>query len=478
MNLEKKIFQNTLTLLAGNVFKNITGFAAVVYLARVLLPETFGKLNFAIAFVAYFILIVNMGLPLYGTREVARAKDKIGDYLGNIWSMRLYLAVFGFLALYATTSLIDKPSETKHLILLYGLEMIPSALLIDWVFLAVERMGHISYGRIISSISYLVLVLLFATGPDRLLLIPAFKIFASILLSGYLIVVFVREFGMPKLRSAPMACREILRGSLPIGLSLFMAQIFYNMDTVMLGFLRSDREIGYYNSAYMVIMFLIVSIGSYHNAIYPLLSDYFMTSRRSLKQSLENTTRLMVILAIPLAMGGSLLAGQLMNLLFGPEYAEGKIAFQILIWAVLIIYLNTGYSQGVLACNLEKWYFRGTAIPAVVNVLCNFVLIPRMGIKGAAMATVFAEATGFIIMYNALKSVVQVPFWPYLLKPTIAALIMSLFLLGGLQLLHLNFFLLLIGGMMVYSVSLFLIKGISEEDIRLPYNRLRGREEG
>jgi len=477
MNSGKRILLNTVSLLAGNIVTNIAGFAAIVYLARVLQPENFGKLNFAIAFVAYFILIANMGLPLFGTREIARAKDKIKEYLENICSLRLSLAFIGFLILLGITFLIDKPAETKYLILLYGLEMIPSALIIDWVFQAVERMGYISFGRIISSMSYLMLVLCFIASPKQLLLIPCFKVFGTFLLAGFLVLIFFRKFGPPKFNFASMEWKNIVRGSLPIGFSLLMAQIFYNIDTVMLGFMRSNEEIGYYNSAYMFIMFLIISVGAYHNAVYPLMSDYFMTSLPSLKLLMENTTRLMAILSIPLAIGGTLLAGPLMNLFFGSEYNEGKIVFQILIWAVLIIYLNTGYSRGVLACDRQQWYFWGTAIPAAINIICNFILIPPMGIKGAAIATVMAEAGGFIVMYNAFKPVVHVQFWKYTLKPAVAAIIMSLFLFCGSELFHLNLFLLLIGGLIVYFFSLFITNGISESDLRLLYKKIFEREE-
>lgn len=477
MDSKKGILLNTVSLLTGSIVTNITGFIAIVYLARVLHPYNFGKLNFAIAFVSYFVLIVNMGLPLFGTREVSRAKDKIKGYLVNICSLRLCLAFLGFPILIGVTFFIDKPAETKYLILLYGLEMIPSALIIDWIFQAVERMGYISFGRIISSISYLMLVLCFIATPSQLLLIPCFKVFGTLLMAGFLILIFFRQFGPLKFKFASMEWKNIIQGSLPIGFSLLMAQIFYNIDTVMLGFMRSNEEIGYYNSAYMFIMFLIISVGAYHNAVYPLISNYFMTSLPSLKLLMENTTRLMAILSIPLAIGGTLLAGPLMNLFFGSDYYEGKIVFQILIWAVLIIYLNTGYSRGVLACNRQQWYFWGTAIPAAINIICNFILIPPMGIKGAAIATVVAEAGGFIVMYNAFKPIVHVRFWKYILKPLVAAIMMSLFLFCGLEIFHLNIFLLLMGGILVYFLSLFIINGISESDLKILYQKIFQRDE-
>lgn len=469
MNTAQRILFNTVSLLAGNLITNLLVFISVVYLARVLGPNNFGKLNFAIAFVAYFILIANLGLPLLGAREIAAAKNKIKKYLGYIWTLRLTLALFGFLLLGIIVFFLNTPRDSKYLIMLYGLEIIPSALVLDWVFQGTERMEYISFSRIISCSAYLLLVLCFVAGSEQLLLIPCFKVISSILLAGVFICYFVKEFGRPMFKYDPGVCKVIIRKTLPIGFSLFMTQIFYSIDTIMLGFMRSNKDVGYYNSAYMIIMVLILCVGAYHNAIYPLISKYFKTSLTSLEQLLESTIKLMSILAVPLAIGGTILARVLIGTIFGSEYKEGVIAFQILIWAVLIIFLNTGYSRGILACNKENWFFWGTTIPAVVNVISNFIMIPFMGIRGAAIATVLAEASGFCIMYNGFKRVLYIPFWRYTVRPIYSSLIMSIFLYWGSYILGLNLFILVIGGILIYSIFLYIAKGISEKEIRQFY---------
>lgn len=467
MNVAQRIFKNFLSLLFAGIVTNLLGFVTIIYLARVLGPGDFGKISFALAIVAYFTLIANLGLPLLGAREVARNRTKIKDYIGNILPLRLCLAFLGFGLLLLMAFFLNKPLEIKYLIILYGLGLIPSALLLDWAFQGVEKMGYIGLGRILSSGIYLALVLGFIKSSEQLLLIPCFQIIGSLLVAGLLFFISIKNFGKPRFRFDLGSWKSLLPHALPIGLSLVMAQIFYNIDTVMLGFMRSDEEVGYYNAAYKIIMILIFVIGIYHDSIFPVISNYYKTSLDSLKKLLSYTQKLMVTIAVPLVMGGTILARPVMNLIFGAKYGEGVIAFQILIWAVVIIYINTAYSRGLLSCKKEKWYLAGTTIPAIINVSTNFILIPLLGLKGAAIATVLAEASGFVVMYVGFRRIVYIPFAKYIFKPLLASVIMLLFLFWGLNRVNLNIFLLVIGGALIYFVFLYLIKGITRGEIQL-----------
>ncbi|MCG2758055.1 MAG: flippase [Desulfobacteraceae bacterium] len=474
MNTAQRIIKNTASLLFLGIISQLIGFAAVIYLARVLGPGGFGKINFAIAIITYFTLIANMGLPLLGTREIAREKDKIKDYIGNILILRLCLALLGFCLLLLLAFFLNKPLEIKYLIIFYGFGLIPSALLLDWAFQGVEKMEYIGLGNILATAIYVVLVLSFVKSPEQILLIPCFQVAGSLLAAAILFSIFAKNFGKPVFKIDLVFWKSLIRQSLPIGFSLIMAQIFYNIDTVMLGFMRSDEEVGYYNAAYKIIMLFIFVIGVYHDAIFPVISNYYKTSLDSLRKLLSVTQELMVAVAVPLAVGGTILARPIINLLYGTDYNNGIIAFQILIWAVVIIYINTAYSRGLLACKKENWFLAGTIIPAVVNVVANFILIPPLGLKGAAISTVIAEASGFLVMYIGFKKIFHMPFHNYIVRPLLASSLMLIFLYWGLNSRNLNIVSLIIGGALIYSGLFYLMRGVNREEIALIKSALLG----
>ena len=99
MGIAKTIFKNTVSLLVSGIAAQLLIFCSVVYLARILGPGDFGKINFATAVVIYFTMIVNMGLPLLGTREVARNIKSVNKYVSNIISIRIFLFILCYIML-------------------------------------------------------------------------------------------------------------------------------------------------------------------------------------------------------------------------------------------------------------------------------------------------------------------------------------------------------------------------------------------
>lgn len=127
------------------------------------------------------------------------------------------------------TSLLNKPSETKYLILLYGLGLIPSALLLDRAFQGVEKMEYLGLGRILTNGTYVGLVLWFIKSPEQLLLISCFQVAGSLLAAGILIVIVIslRGFGRPRLAFDVISWQNLLRQALPLGISIILIQIIY-----------------------------------------------------------------------------------------------------------------------------------------------------------------------------------------------------------------------------------------------------------
>ncbi len=464
MNTAQRIVKNTASLLFSGIVSQLIGFVVMVYLARVLGPGDFGKINFAIAIIAYFMLLADFGLPLLGIREIAGDRGKVINYAGDILTMRLCLSFFSFGLLAVMTYFLNKPIEIKYLIVLYGLGLIPSALLLDWAFQGVEKMEYIGIGRILSIGIYLGLIVSFIKSSNQLLFIPPFQVIGNLIAAGLLFSIFIKKFGKPRFRFNVSSWKKVFMQALPIGISIIMIQLIYNIDTVMLGFMRSNAEIGYYNAAYKIILPLIMVGAVYFDAIFPITAKYYKTSLDSLKKLQSYTAKLMVIIALPLAVGGTILSKPIMNLLYGPKYNNGIIAFQILIWAVALIYLNTIYAKGMWACNKQGVFLKIVSAQAIVNILLNFILIPELGIVGSAISTVSSELFGFPFYYWQFNKVVNVPIHNYIVRPLFAATIMGVFLKF---LVNLNIFFLMFGGIFIYAIFLYFIKGITRNDLRL-----------
>lgn len=464
MNTAQRIIKNTLSLLCSGVISQLFGFVVVIYLARALGPDSFGKINFAVAFLAFASLLANLGMPLWGTKEIAADQSKIFFLTASIIALRLLLSVAGFLVLIGISLVLNKPADVAALLILYGLGLFPLALSLDWVFQGIEKMEVIGAGRIITALSNLGLILLLVRGPQHLLWIPVINALAGLLGAMLLLIVFKRQKNKLTLRLDREACRLIVRQSLPLGISMILIQVIYYLDTILLGFLRSNAEVGMYNAAYKIVLFTVMAGAFYFDAIFPVIAQYYQISRSAIHKLLSYSARLVAVLAIPLGIGCTLLAQPILHLFYGPRYAHSAIALQILIWAAVLIYFNMIYARAMWACNQQKAYVKIVAGQALLNVVLNLACIPWLGMAGAAVSKVAAELAGLFFYYREFSKIVRVPFGPYLGKPLLASLPMILFLLAGQYFTTLNIFGLAAGGFTIYCLTLYLCRGVRQSD--------------
>ncbi len=463
MGTVRRAAKNFLSLSVAQIISRAVLFLVTIYLARTLGAAGFGRMRFAWAIVLYFMLITNLGLITLGVREVARNKDRIDNYVGNILSLRIVLALLSFFLLLAFVALIDKTTEVKCLIIFYGFYLFSYALLLEWLFQGVEKMGSVGISRILDKLLYGGLVFLLVKDAKQIMVVPWLWFGGGLLASGFLICIFIRQFGRQKLKFDFPFWKSMLRRALPMGTAFIMIQIYYHFGTVMLGFMKSDEVVGWYSAAYAIIFFIWGFIPIFVNVIFPLMSKYYKQSKKKLQLLISSATKLMSILALPLGIGGTILAKPIMIFLYREQfyvekYINGVIPFQILIWAVVIISIRCSYEQSFLACDREKRYLLGVIVGASTNVILNLILIPYFSLKGAAIATLISEFIFSLYMFSYFQIVSRIKMIKYFLKPFLAASFMG-FLLYYLK--NLNLFLSILMGITVYLIAILLLKGIT-----------------
>lgn len=470
MRTSQRIFKNTVVLLISSFLAQLLNFLVIVYLARVLAPEGFGKISFAMAFVSYFSLLSDLGLTLLGTRTVARERDRVNEYLGLILSMRLVLAIVSYGLLSLTVVLLEHQQQTRYLIFLYGFGIVANALLLDWAYQGVEEMEYISVGRVLSAGLYVSLVFFFIRGARAILYLPCIQVAANLVSALLFLYVFIKRHGKPKLENLVKRWKPLFFEALPLGVTLIMGKLISNSGMVLLGFLRSDAEVGYYSASYKIILPLIRVGSIFFNAVFPVISKYYITSHKSLQRLQSISARLITIIAIPMVISGILLARPIMIVFYGDTYIEGVVAFKLLIWVVALTYVNSIYGRGMMACNRQKEFMKIVLVQAAVNIGMNCVLVPFFGIIGAAISNISAEFLGFFFYYRGFNKVVRLPIHDKLLRPLIASAPMAALILyiNYIELAEdISLMISVASGFVVYILTLMLIKGITKNDLRL-----------
>lgn len=455
------------------IFSNIFGIFIWAYLARILGPEDFGKINFAMAIVAYFGIFINLGIPIFAVKKVSIKRDnleRLRRYVNYILSLRIILMLVVFSLLFLFTIFLNKPLQIKYLILFYGLALLSNVFYLDWAFQAIEKMEYMVLPSIISNLFYAVLLIRFIKSSEQLLLVPLFSFLGSIFGVIISIFIFLKIFGRFKIKFNINIFKRIITSSLPIGISGIMVSAFYQLPIVMLGFMRSNKEVGFYNAGYKLVFFLLTVITTYYSALFPITSYYYNKSLDYFNKIIRNTAKLMLIVALPLSFGGAILAGPLMKLIYGLKFMEGVVVLQILIWDVFLVYVGSIFGQGLLAAHKQKELSLISMLMFMICLVMNLMLIPILGIAGSALAILIAEIVGVLLQYWRISKVINISIYSLTLKPLFASLVMALTILILSD--HSTFqgiILIPVGGC-IYFLVLSLIRGVRKEEIIQVYN--------
>lgn len=469
-NKINKVVKNFVSLIFGNIFGQVLMFVAVVYTARYFGPDNFGIINFANSIILYFTAFANFGLQTYGTIEIAKAKKNSASKINTIISLRLFLAVIAYILIVLVAIFIHKSLVYKLNILFYGLSVFPSAIYIDWIFNANEEMQYNSRSIVIKNLLYsiLVIVSLKFLNIKNIYYLAIYMFIATLVSSLYLISVAKKFYNM-KLHFIInlKEYKRLIFSAWPFFFSGVFATVNSTIATLMLGFMRSDYEIGIYNSVYKIVNVFLMVAGILFTPVYPVLIKYYNdNANNKLSILVNNLRKIIYIIVVPLIVGSILLNKEIIFTLYGNKYSGASTIFTILMIYVSLLFIREIYGYELSAWNLQKKYMNIVIISSVYNVISNLIFIKYYGIVGASINTLISEAINLLLMFKASRDTVKIRYN----NKFIIRIIMSSFIMGTiifiLKYFVKNAIILSIIAIIIYAISLFLTKTISIKEIK------------
>lgn len=456
----KSILKNVASLGFAQLVGRFSGLIGAVYLARILGAAAYGQLSFVIAMVAYFVLIVEGGLTLYGTREIARSKRL--DLVDPILSLRLILLLFTGALYSLVVFFIPKPLDLKLLLIMQGLYLFYPAFSLNFLFQAVEKMTCLAKQQIFEKIIYLVLIFLFVHSSSDLLYVPIVRFISIVIGLGWLWKTAIKQFPLSlKFIIDRSESKRILSQSLPMGLALFVTQIYYNFDVILLSFFKDDQTVGLYQVGYQIVLVFIGLGHTFSQALYPIYSR-FSENAFQLNRLMCLTFRINLLIAAPLYIGSLVVADSLILFLFDASYQGSILPFKLLMLTFLIISMNIPFALFVLSSGRQNQYLYSVFVGAGVNLTLNFILIPIYGMAGAAIATIACEVGVFLMLHRYSTVKIDARIVLYFVKPIAAALLMGAILL----LIQIHFIPTILLGVVLYPLILFGIRGFDTQNYR------------
>ena len=466
MDIAGRVIRNTGVILTGNLAGKALNFIVLIYLARYLGANDFGKYSFVIAYFFFFSVLALLGINKIVVREISKDKTIQERIIGNALSLRLLLSIAAIILSLIIINLLNYPFDTKILVYITSLTLLLLSIRATYasIFEACLRMEYSALTNFIEAIVSLILILSIIFLKGDLIHVMAALVIAS--LSNLLVTFFFSQrFVKPKFEFNLGYVKKIFGASIPVGLTTVFRSIYYRIDVLMLSLMKTYVAVGYYSAAYALIAALDIIPRAITISIFPLLSRYSVSSRDSLEISYEKSFRLMLMIALPIAVMIALFSEDIIFLIYGSEFLPSSLALSVLIWSVIFLFMNALFANLIISMGKERMTAYTTGIMALVNIVLNFLLIPQYSYIGASIATVFTEALGAaIFFYYIYANLIKKLFATIILKLTSLNILLCLILIIFD---FIPFILLIILSLIFYIILLVKFNCITKEEISL-----------
>ncbi|KPJ55331.1 hypothetical protein AMJ47_00465 [Parcubacteria bacterium DG_72] len=462
--VKQVIFKNTFWLGVATVVSKILNLVLLIYVARILGAEEYGRFTFALAFVALFTVIHDFGLPQIIIREFSR-KDTNKKEFYSVISLNILMSIVVFGVIILSTLFTGLDLGAKKAILILGVANIISnfANIFISLFQAQNKMEYRTGIEIFRS------VLLLAAGLAIIFYFPSAEnlslayLFTAVVALPFILAFFSFKLFKPKIYWEKSVWKKFLTISWPLALVGMFGIIYNYVDSIMMGFWGMMTQTGWYNAAVKIIAGATLPGVLISKSCYPLLSK-FHKQKEMLQKTLNHQIELMIILALPIIAGGFVLAPRIIHAFYPSDFSPAVLALKILILGTGIFYITRPFADLMIVFNQQKKFFLITVFGALINIVLNLILIPKYSLYGAAVATVITNLAVFLVYFAYYQFFTRLPllklkFIPVALIASVCTFIMY-FVIKQPTIYNLHIFVSIILGALVYFIGFVALKSL------------------
>lgn len=368
------------------------------YASRILKPYGMGMVSFANAVITYFTMFAQLGIPTYGIRVCAKVRDdreKLSRTVQEILIINMVTCFLSYAAFFVAVFCNARLRQEKTLFLVMSVLIFFNTLGVEWLYKGLEQYTYITVRSIIFKFIAFVCIFVFVHNSDDYVVYGFLTVLALV---GSNAMNFINLHKMISVR--PTGNYHFRQHMKPIlvffGMSI-ATTIYTNMDSVMLGFIKGADENGCYDAAVKIKNILVSVVTSLGTVLLPRVSYHWEKGNKKEFWTLAKKAAAFEIIA-----GGSLavffiiFAQSTIYLVSGKLFERAILPMEIIMPTLFLIGLSniTGI-QILIPMGKEKYVLYSEIAGAIVNLIVNAVLIPRLGASGAAIGTVSAE---FIVL--------------------------------------------------------------------------------
>ncbi|MDO8602160.1 MAG: flippase [bacterium] len=424
------VTKNTIWLGISNIGGRLLRAIIIVYSARLLGPSNWGVFSYTVTLAGFLTIFTDMGINPVLTRRIASGKtpEERAQMLSTTFFVKMVLLSLSVVAIFFIGPMLTSNVTARSLLPLIAFIFVFDTLR-EFGFSLINALEKMQYqaGLYLLTNAAIVAFGFYFLHQSPTVASLAYSYIAGTAL-GAVATFFVlrKHFTQLLSRFNRKLVTHIFSLAWPFAISTLLGALMLNTDILLLGWIRSAEEVGYYSSAQKIIQLLYVLPTIIAVSVLPTFSRLANQDNEKFRRILERIVSVSLAIALPLAIGGYLLGDNLMQLLFGAQFIPAGLPFKILMLTMIIDFPAIILNNALFAYNRQKSLIVYTAIGGLSNVILDLILIPKFGIAGSAIATLLAQCGSNIYLWRKMKSINQFSAWSHLTKTILSAGIMGI----------------------------------------------------
>lgn len=486
----EKITKGAGLILLGTAAGMLLAFATRILIVRYITQGEYGIYSLAFVLLSISVVISVLGLHTGTARQLAfyRGKDDMPKVKGvllsslqisTIASLLLSLVLF-FTSDFVATRFFHSPELSTPLkIFCLAIPFFVLIYILTSIFRGFDMaQPRVYFQDLLRNVLFPLLVIIVILLDLSLMgVVYAFVVATALTFIAFAVYatrklpLTLRDIGSV---SASPVRRELLLFSLPLFAVAMLDHIATWTDTLMIGYFMTPDDVGLYNVALPLVHLLLIALTAARFLYMPLMSQsYAKNQEEEIKRSYAVLTKWIFAATLPVFFILVLFPEVTLNILFGSRYIGAAFALQILSAGFFVSVLLGLSGTTLIAMGKTRFLMWGTLIATIANIILNMVLIPPLGIVGAAIATASALAGRNLFWVARLYLFSGIhPFTKNYLKPAIASTILGIVIYTLVRNLDSVIpwwllALLLVSFFGAYLLSLLLTRSFDKEDISM-----------
>lgn len=451
-------------LLFGTLFRMVISFGFIVLSADWLGLEGFGIYSLGIHYFELFLSLAGTAVGILLTREIAREPESESENVTSAMILGVIIALAGIACMYGMT-LLRFSGTTSTVLLIASVALVPATLgvICEAIFVAHERSEFVALALSVeSTLRVLACIAALSMGYGL------YSLFI-ILIASRVVQLAVYAFFLSRVTQLQFVFsfagfRSFISRWKTFAAENWMATLYTNLDVLMLSWLINEVAVGIYSAAWKIVRIGSVAAKAYTTAVFPLLAKLYQNSKSKFAQLNLDTVRLMCVVAFPIVVSVCVLSHRVIDTIyFSGEYSDAAPVLMVLIWVMLLEFLNPFLSHTLFASEHQSKSMQVAAIALVANLIITAILVPRFSAVGAAIGTLVSGGIATTCyMFFALTRDELVKSGSVILRTLLAASAIGILLLFINEM---SWFLIIPVAIFCYLILIFLFRVVGYQDV-------------